>query len=247
MRQTRMVLALAMGVLTCGVLAAPALAVKEKPVFGKFRASVAGTASGKGEASEMVLGPYKFEECEKELRSTGTVVLGESETFFQEVKFSKCVATRNAGGGLKEAVFASFKLGMEFHSNGSLKLGPTSVTFGASDSTCEVTVPSQWVPAAAETKGEDKAYEDASYSTEQEKLEGGQEKKFGEFRERLHIGWELKGISTTVKLTPTCKYEGAHLNAAGEAEFSGGKMEGELEEVTLQAGNLSFVAPSSGA
>ncbi len=241
MRRTTAVLALTMGVLTWGVLASPALAVKEKPVFGKFRASVAGATRGIGEAGEMALGPYKFEECEKELHSDGSVVLGESETFFQEIRFSKCVATRNAGGGLKESVFASFKLGMEFHSNGSLRLGPTSVTFGASNSTCEITVPAQWVPAVAETKGEDKTFEDANYSTSLEKLEGGQEKKFGEFRERLDIGWELKGITTTVKLTPTCKYEGAHLNTAGEAEFAGGRMEGELEEVTLQAGNLSFV------
>jgi hypothetical protein len=243
MRRTTAVLALAMGVLTWGVLASPALAVKEKPVFGKFRASVAGTAKGIGATSEMVLGPYKFEECEKELRSNGTVVLGESETFFQEVKFAKCVATRNAGNGLREAVFASFKLGMEFHSNGSLRLGPTSVTFGASDSTCEITIPAQWVPSAAETKGEYKTFEDARYSTLLEKLEGGQEKKFGEFRERLNIAWELKGVTTTVKLTPTCKYEGSHINAAGEAEFSAGKMEGELEEVTLAGGNLSFVPP----
>jgi hypothetical protein len=241
MRRTTMVLAVAIGALTWGVLASPALAVKEKPVFGKFRASVAGTAKGHGEADEMVLGPYKFESCEKELHSNGMVALGESETFFQEVKFSKCVATRNAGGGLKESVFASFALGMEFHSNGSLKLGPTSVTFGASNSTCEVTIPAQWVPAVAETKGEYKSFEAATYSTEQEKLEGGPEKKFGEFRERLDITWELNSVNTTVKLTPTCSYEGAHLNAAGEAEFGGGKMEGELEEVTLQQGNVSFI------
>jgi len=241
MRRTTMVLALAISVLSLGVLASPALAAKEKPVFGKFRASAAGTAKGRGEAGEMALGPYKFFECEKELRSNGTVVLGESETFFQEVKFSKCVATRNAGGDLKESVFASFTLGMEFHSNGSLKLGPTSVTFGASNSTCEVTVPAQWVPANAETKGEEKAFEDASYSTETEQLEGNAEKKFGEFRERLDIDWAIKGITTTVKLTPTCGYEGSHVNSAGEAEFSGGKMEGELDEVTLQDGNVSFI------
>jgi len=243
MRRTTILLALAASVLTWGALASPALAVKEKPVFGKFRASVAGTTRGIGESGEMTLGPYKFEECEKELHSTGTVVLGESETFFQEVKFHKCVATRNGGGGIKESVFASFTLGMEFHSNGSLKLGPTNVTFGASNSTCEVTIPAQWVPSIAETKGEDKSFEDDKYTTELEKLEGSQEKKFGEFRERLNIDWELKGVTTTVPLTPTCKYEGSHLNTAGEAEFSNGKMEGELEEVTLQAGNLSFVPP----
>ena len=71
-------------------------------------------------------------------------------------------------------------------------------------------------------------------TTEKEKLEGGPAKKFGEFRERLDIGWEVKGVHATVKLTPECKYKGTHLNEAGEAEFAGGKMEGELEEVTLQ-------------
>ncbi|MGO9489146.1 MAG: hypothetical protein ACLQBB_09000, partial [Solirubrobacteraceae bacterium] len=194
-----MMLALVTGVLTWGLLASPALAAKEKLVFGKFKATVAGMAKGKGEAGEMTLGPYKFEECEKELHSNGAVTLGESETFFQEVKFAKCAATRNAGGGLKEAVSASFTLGMEFHSNGSLKLGPTSVTFGATNSTCEITIPPQWVPSASELKGEDKTFESASYSTEEEKLEGGAEKKFGEFRDRLDIEWELKGINTTVK------------------------------------------------
>lgn len=240
MGRAMVAITLAVSVLTA-CAAAPALAVKEKPVFGKFKASVAGSAKGIGEADEMVLGPYKFEECEKELRSNGSVALGESETFFQEVRFSKCVATRNGGAGLKEAVYASFTLGMEFHSNGSLKLGPSSVTFGASDSTCEVTIPAQWVPAVAETKGAEKSFEDATYSTEKEKLEGGQEKKFGEFRERLNVSWELKGITTTVKLTPTCKYEGPHVNANKEAEFGNGKMEGSLEEVALQGGNLSFL------
>jgi hypothetical protein len=243
MRRTTMALALAMGTLSLGVLAAPALAAKEKekPVFGKFKATVAGTAKGKGESGEMVLGPYKFEECEKELHSTGTVALGESETFFQEVRFSKCLATRDVTGQLRETVFANFTLGMEFHSNGSLRLGPTSVTFGASDSTCQVTVPAQWVPGIAETRGEDRSFEAGKYATETEKLEGGQEKKFGEFRERLDLEWELKGINTTIKLTPTCQYEGSHLNSAGEAEFTNGRMEGELEEVTVPDGNLSFI------
>ena len=176
MKRTRMVLVLAVGVLTCGVLASPALAVKEKPVFGKFRATVAGATKGIGEADEMTLGPYKFEECEKELHSNGTVVLGESETFFQEVKFSKCVATRNAGGGLKEAVFASFKLGMEFHSNGSLKLGPTSVTFGASNSACEVTIPVQWF-RPRRNEGRRKDLRRRQLRHRKEKLEGSQGKE----------------------------------------------------------------------
>jgi hypothetical protein len=246
MGRIRMIVALAVGVLSLGVLASPALALKTKPVFGKFRASTSGTVKGIGEAGEMVIGPYKFTECEKELKPTGTVVAGESETFFQEVKFSRCIADRQAGGGLEEPVVASFTLGMEFHSNGSLKFGPSSVTFQASNSTCEVTIPSQWVPASAETKGEDKSFELVSYETEREELEGAPMKKFGQFRERLDIEWELKGITATVKITPTCKYKGSHINAAGEAEFGGGRMEGELEEVTLQDGNLSFIPAPTG-
>ncbi len=242
MRRMTMAVALA-GALALGVLASPALA-REKPVFGKFKASVAGTVKGIGEAGEMTLGPYHFEACEKELKSNGSVTMGESETFFQEVKFSHCEAVRPGGGGLEEAVQASFTLGMEFHSNGALKLGPSSVNFKATGSTCEVTIPAQWVPPGAETeKGQERTFEGLTYQTEKEKLEGNPAKKFGEFRERLDISWEVKDIHTTVKLTPECKYGGNHLNAAGEAEFGGGKMEGELEEVTLQAGNLSFVAP----
>jgi hypothetical protein len=244
MRRTRMAVALAAGVLALGLLASPALGAKEKPVFGKFKASVSGTAKGIGEAEEIQLGPYFFEECEKELHSNGSVTMGESETFFQEVRFSHCEANRKTGGGLEEAVLANFTLGMEFHSNGTLKLGPGAVTFQATNSLCEVTIPEQWVPAAAGTeKGSEKLFENVEYSTEKEKLEGGAAKKFGEFRERLDIVWEVKGIVTTVKLTPQCKYSGSHLNGAGEAEFSNGKMEGELEEVTLSGGNLSFVPP----
>jgi hypothetical protein len=240
MRRTTMVVALAMSVLTVGLLASPALALKEKAVFGKFKATVSGSVKGSGEAGEMTIGPYKFEECEKELASTGAVTMGESETFFQEVKFRQCIAKRQLGGGLEEQVSANFTLGMEFHSNGSFKIGPSAVTFGASNSTCEVTIPAQWVPSSAETKGE-RTFEDSEYTTEKEKLEGGQAKKFGEFRERLDVEWEAKGITTTVKLTPLCTFSGTKLNSAGEAEFTNGKMEGELEEVTLAQGNLSFV------
>jgi hypothetical protein len=241
MRRITMVAALAMGVWAMGVFASPALALKTKPEFGKFHATAAGPVKGIGEAGEMVLGPYKFSECEKELKSNGTVAFGPTETFFQEVKFSHCIASRSAPGALEELTFANFTLGMEFNSNGSLQLGPASVTFGASNSTCEVTIPAQWVPASAATKGAEKSFEQVAYETETEELEGGQLKKFGPLRERLDIEWELKGVKSTVKLTPTCKAkEGARINAGGEVEFSNGRMEGELEEVTDEAGNLSF-------
>ncbi len=239
MRRSMIIAALA-SALAIGVLASPALALKEKPVFGKFKATAAGAVKGHGESGEMQLGPYKFEECEKELKSTGSVTMGESETFFQEISFSHCIGTKQLSGGLEELETTSFKLGLEFHSNGALVIGPNAVTFGVKGSSCEITIPSQSVPVGF-VKHPEKPYEVAAYSTETEKLEGGLEKKFGEFRERLDIEWELKNIKTTVKLTPKCMYSGSHLNTAGEAEYSGGKMAGELEEVTLKTGNLSFV------
>ncbi len=244
MRRRWIVVALALAACGLGVLAPSALALKSKPVFGKFKASVSGSVKGIGEAGEMTLGPYHFEECEKELHSSGSVTMGESETFLQEVHFSHCLILRKIGGGLAEQVFANFTLNMEFHSNGSMKIGPSPVSFTASNSVCEVTIPPQWIPGKAETKGEEKAFEDVTYETEKEKLEGAQAKKFGEFRERLDIEWEAKGIKTIVKVTPACTDEGNP--SAKEVEFSNGKMEGELEEVTLAGGQLSFVpAPAA--
>src|SRR5258708_27073436 len=131
MRRTAIVVALAAGLCALCVLASPAFAAKEKPVFGKFKASTAGTVRGIGEAGEMALGPYHFEGCEKELHSVGSVVMGESETFFQEVRFSHCEAIRKTGAGLEEIVDASFTLVLEFHSNVSLKTDLSRVTFGA--------------------------------------------------------------------------------------------------------------------
>jgi len=234
-----MIGALLIGVFALGVLAAPALAVKEKLVFGKFVATTTNEVKGKGTSGEMTLGPYKFSECEKELKSDGSATAGESETFVQEVKFNKCETTRSAGS-LEEPILASFTLPMEFHSNGALKIGPT--TFKAGNSACEVVMPAQWIPPAAETKGEYKTFESAVFETEEESLIGqtGLEKKYGPIRKRLHISWALKGVKSTVALTSTCQYKGTHLNSAGEAEYGGGKMEGELEGVTLKDGNISF-------
>ena len=78
-----------------------------------------------------------------------------------------------------------------------------------------------------------------SYFTEKDKLEGGQLKKYGEIRERLDIEWELKGLDATAKESPGCSHSGTKRNSKGEAEFSSGKMEGELEEVTLKRAPLA--------
>ena len=247
MRMIRMMVGLAAAVCALGVLSSPALALKEPAVFGKFKAStpagpLSGPVHGIGEAGEMTLGPYKFEECEQELRAKGNATGGETETLPLEVKFKKCVTDRSLGGGLKEPVLVSFTLNMEFHSNNSVKLGPSTVTLKATKSSCEVTIPPQWVPAGAETKGDFHEFEAVSYKTEKEKQTGPGIKKFGEFRERLAIEWELKGIEARAKVTPNCLYEGGKENpVTHEVEYNSGKMEGELEELTLKGGNLGFV------
>jgi hypothetical protein len=224
MRSVRMILGLAVVVCAFGALTAPAFAKVEEPIeFGKFVANATGVTKGHGEAGEMAIGPYKFPNgCE-------------------------------VGGGVEEPVSVSFTLGMEFHSNGFAETGEgagveikkATVKFKAKKSYCEVNIPTQFIPNQAEKKPE-KEFEAFSYKTEKEKLTGSQEKKFGEFRERLAIEWEFKGFNANVPVTPTCEYrngeEGGKLNpVTKEVEFSGGKMEGELEEITLKGGNLKFV------
>jgi hypothetical protein len=228
----------------CAFAALSSTSFAEPPVFGKFKASTSNTVKGIGEEGEMVIGPYKFPKgCEKELKAKGSVEAGEHEVITMNVKFPECIALRDLGQGLEEAVKIKFTMPIEFHSAGFIVIGPTS--FKASHSQCEIKIPKQFVPASAEKSGEKHEFEKTSYSTEKEKqtTKGGI-KKFGEFRERLFIEWEeLKGIDATAPITPVCQYTGNHENKeTKEAEFLNGKMEeGELEEVTLKEGNLSFI------
>jgi hypothetical protein len=258
MRSVRMILGLVAAVCAFGVLTSPALAekkIKEPVELGKFKATVSGNVKGIGEAGEMHIGPYSFPNgCSKELKAKGMVEAGESTTIALGVKFAKCVAKRKLGGGIEEPVTVHFTLGMEFHSNGfvefgesngGVKISKASVSFKGSKSNCVVEIPAQTVPTSAE-KNPEKEFEAVSYGTEKEKLfSKGQIEKFGEFRERLFIEWELKAIDANVKITPKCEYkkgeEGKFNPETGDVEFDAGKMEGELEEITLKNGNLSFI------
>ncbi len=262
------VLGCAVAALALGALASPAFAVKEKLVFGKFVASTTGSDKGHGEVGEMKLGPYIFTGknngkgshgpiCEKELKSTGEVMAGEHEELEQNIKFSKCIATRKAGSA-EEAVSFHFTLGVEFHSNHSATLGegaseavilPSSIIVKGKKSECTLVIPGQTVPVAAERNPE-KEFEVASYETEKESTAGerGKEMKFGPFHERLDIEMEFKKIKTELKIEPEkgCTdeklEEGSKFNPEKDTvEFTNGILEAELEEVTLKNGNLSFV------
>jgi len=271
MRRVRtIVLGAAVAVCALGVLSAPAFAIKTPIIFGKFVASAAGQTKGHGEVSEMRLGPYVFTGknlgegkgfgpvCENELKSKGNIAApGESETFFQNVKFSKCFATRRSGTS-EEAVAFHFELGMEFHSNHSAELGegdeaelkitrPSTVKVKGSKSSCSILIPAQTIPIAAE-KNPNKEFEATSYTTEEEAVEGkGKEMKFGPIRKRLDIEMAFKKIVTIEQLDPEkgCTNEkleeGATFNPVNDTvEYRNGALEAELEEVTLKTGNISF-------
>jgi hypothetical protein len=258
---------------TVGVIATPAFAKApaEKHVFGKFVASTSGSTSGVGTVSKLQLGPYKFtgEQIENEageiefgplcksVKATGEAFEGESENLLQIITFSKCVTYRAAGNaaeGLKERVIATFKLGIEFHSNHSATFGEGeiesaeikkgTVTFKGSHSTCKIEIPAQPVPVKSGTpKGEESEFESAMYATEEESLEGkkASEKKFGPFRDRLNIETEFKKVKTVVPLTPGCTTK----KGGEEKKFGDGVVDLAFEDITLKNGNLSFV-PATG-
>ncbi len=198
--------------------------------------------------------------CEKELKSSGTVESESSESFAQEIKFNQCIAYVKVGAGVEEEVSVKFKLGFEFHSNFSAQIGElpessvmikpgSSVSFKGKRSYCVVVIPQQYIPIKDESKPEGE-YEAASYTTETETLEGGKAKKYtGGVEHKLNIEMEFKKIESYVPTSPQCTYskEGAPPGEEGKfnpelkrVEFNNGVLEGELEEITLKKGSISF-------
>jgi hypothetical protein len=283
MRSVRtMAIGCIVAVCAMGALSAPAFAkAKEKIIFGKFVASTSGTTRGVGTASKLTIGPYKFtgeqlfEEVEgkrvakkngsgedefgplcKSVVAKGTVEEGESESLAQTLTFDHCVTYRpvgNVAAGLKEEVVATFKLGIEFHSNHSATFGEPgaesatieegSVLFKGSKSQCTVEIPAQAVPLSSGTEaGMEKEFEAALYETEEESLEGKklEEKTFGPFRDRLNIETEFKHIDAIVPESAKCTSK----NGGEEKNFPTGSMNIDIPGITLKKGNLSFVPPA---
>jgi len=273
MRRVRVVLGLAVAVCAFGVLVAPAVAkkevgnkTKEPVIFGKFTASIPGgtisptakaVATGHGEVTEINLanGGLVIRKCLKPVKSKGEVESESSETFFQNIKFSKCRAVKgfNKGGGIEEPPIATFTLGIEFHSNKSGVVGEgegeikikedSSVSIPvAHKGICTVVVPEQIVPAKAEKKPEAE-YESVSYETEKEPAKI---KKFPSgFQEKLNIEIEFSKVVTYVKPNEFCHPGGKLVEEKespwfGYVESRNGKMALELEEITIKNGNLGF-------
>jgi hypothetical protein len=278
MRSVRTALGLAAVVCAFGTFAAPALAKKPKPpvVFGKFVASFPITksisptepalAKGHGELDVMSLadGALRIEECD-DVKSRGEVTAESSETFFQNVTFTHCLATIPLGKGLTEQLpVPKFTLGMEFRSNKAVELGEGSVSETeivrpstviipiGKKSPCEVTIPEQIVPGKAATQPE-REYDAAAYTTEKEEANL---KKFPlGYQEKLDISMEFVKVESWVKPNEHCVYaegeDGAFDStpgtpAYGYVVYHKGAFEAELEEITIKHGNLGFAPVEEG-
>lgn len=250
MKKSGIALGLVVAMCAFGVVAAPALA------FGKFRASIKGQtiseatpgfAKGHGEVEFARLGPYTIE-CPK-IKDSGMVVSEESESFFTEILFNKCttVSHPKGGVGVEEIKQIHFKLGMEFLSNFSAKVGegesevritaPSEVSFKAGPSKCVVTIPEQTLS----THGE------AGVPENEEEMEErpGAIEKYGEFRKRLDFTIDLKHLHAELTPNSHCRYEegseeGKFNPETGMVEWFGSVFEGNLEEITLKNGNVWF-------
>ena len=254
-----------------GVFAGPAFAKKEKkaPVFGKFTANIPGgtispehpaTATGTGEIDELSLagGALFINECNKEAKSTGSVVSESSETFFQDVTYKKCIAKVTIGkSGLTSRMkVPTFHLAMEFHSNHAAVIGegeeenlkivkPSSVTVKIGKTSCSVVIPAQTIPVKAEKKPE-KEYEAAGYESELFPVSKRKLSKFPNGQEKLYIEWEFKKVESLVKPNENCTYKGGSLDNEPETPnygyvvYNEGVFEGELEEISIKNGNVGF-------
>lgn len=270
MRRARIVLGLATAVCAFGALSVPAFAAapKEPTIFGEFTASITGqtlspedpgVASGHGEVETLKLAGRTFE-CEKEMKSKALVTAERSSTFTTEIKLAKCYTEYPEGGGFYGKKYLKLKtpLLLEFHSNGSANAGggeadviihEDSADVTLSHSKCSFEIPDQTIPLKAVAKPEEE-YEDATYETESESVEGGKLKKYPSgFHEELDITMEFKGIKTLEKPNETCYYkkgeEGKYNPETGYVEIGGGVFEGELEEIKLKGGNIGFEEPAT--
>ncbi|HTZ65320.1 MAG TPA: hypothetical protein VMB51_14545 [Solirubrobacteraceae bacterium] len=252
MSKSKTALGLAVAVCAFGVVAAPALA------FGKFYASTTGTTKGAGEAETLKVGPYKIT-CENPIKAKGQVTSTEpAESFYTEVKFRGCeTVVKPAGGsGIEEIKKIGLNLGMEFLSNYSAKVGEgeseavikpgSEVSVKAHGGKCTVVIPEQRLPLKQKEGVEYEAAVPETVDIAGPFEEGTRQfEKYGEFRTGLSFEINLKKIRSYITPNDKCRYkeeseEGKYNPETGNVEFNGGLFVGDLEEIALQGGNLSF-------
>ncbi|HMD60237.1 MAG TPA: hypothetical protein VKG78_02340 [Opitutaceae bacterium] len=266
MRSVRIIFGLAVAVCAFSAFSASAFA-KEPRFYGEFFANVPktplthGEVKGKGEVSELRLGPFHQITCAK-ITTTGIVTEERSTSLPMNVKFSSCEVWIRLGEGVETRATLKVLIGLKFHSNGSAKTGiptnleiePSEVTFKATGTKCLVVIPKQEITMQAEKRPEpEEAYEYASYETEEIALE--KKKELEEFfpatvRDKLNIFMMFKGIRTEVVPSASCRYakgeEGKFDEETGNILFKEGKFEGDFENIELRQsgvkGNIGFEA-----
>jgi hypothetical protein len=219
------------------VLAIAALAVSASPALAHEFISSGGPTKGKGEEQIFKLGPFKIE-C-KRASSKGSTAAGSSQTLFAEIKMHGCVTHASLGGNpIELATKFVTPLDIEYHANGFVEFGSEgeeiegnvtlaggTVEVKIKSLKCDIKLPRQTVPKAAEKKPNGE-FEAATYSNEEE--EKGK-RKF----DKLSIFNEFKGIHY--------EYGGGQCESfkTSEEERGSGRYEGEfIEEV--HGGNLEF-------
>jgi hypothetical protein len=241
---------------------ASAKAPKEEKFFGEFVATRAsapvseadpGKFKGTGEVEELAnIGGYKLQDCK--LTAQGNVTQERSKEFYATLKV-KCTTFSSPEGETKtkEAKKVHFSLGVEYNANKSAEFGEpnegefhivqgSGVIAKISSSKCKVEIPSQYVPLRAGKNTEDE-FEAVEYETESEPVEGQGVKTYPSgFHKTLDIDWELKKIHSILIVDgEKCQHtEGGKILPSGDVEYANGRFIGDLEELSLQKGNLEF-------
>jgi hypothetical protein len=268
MRSVRMIFGLVVAVCAFSALTSSAFAAEEVK-FGEFVANTFGrtiTAEAPAEAKskagstgEIKFGPYTIE-CTGEPSTKGLVTAERSSTFSTLLTLKGCkTKSKVIGSGenekgekikLTEQSKVSLKIPIAFHSNGSggfeegASLGGTSFVVKGQGRDCVVTVPVQNVPAKVAKAGSEFVLFTNVEGEIKESKKAKEEFPAG-FQAELEVEMELKKIVSTVALSTKCVGEnaGGEEMTSGNIEFKSGKMEADIEEISIKHGNLSFEEP----
>lgn len=268
MRSARMIFGLALAVCAFSALTTSAFAAEEVK-FGEFVASTFGHAitpatpgemkSKEGSTGEIQFGPYTIE-CSGEPSTKGLVTEERSSSLSTLLTLKGCktigksIGTGENEKGEKLKIYeeskVSLKIPIVFHSNGSggfeegAELGNVSFSVRGGGRDCVVTVPPQGVPAKVAKAGSEFVLFTNEEGEIKESKKAMEEFPAG-FQAKLEVEMELKKIVSTVALSTKCVGENSSGQemTSGNVTFKTGKMEADIEEITVKHGNLSFEEP----
>jgi hypothetical protein len=290
----------AFGALTASALAKEKLvfgtfaaSIVGKPITPGSPATVRQNPEEEAEVTGLQIGQYKFgrfnkadgkfeyeEPCLKPPKVTGTVFEEHSSSLLTEVSFKECV-----NGDIEHGIVGyksnSFKLAIRFMANEAGEIGKgeagleisktASVIIKGGSQPCLVEIPQQFVPGKAGEK-EEKFYEAAEYTPEEEEPEnwekskklkeeypGGEQKRLG-----IETTEKFKGIVSYVDTAAATEKKGCQPTKGEESgklitekeiegkpnphylwtEFTNGKIDMDVEGLEIKGGQLTFEPPA---